>query len=1023
MPKRAPFVTKYFPPLAGIFGLLASLGIFGPGVLGADRIEPRGLPFIRTYPLDEIGKVPRGLRMGFDSFGRLAVMYDGIYSVLNDSAWVNRIDPASTNRTLMTTIRAINGKYFYCGRSSWGTVDLTSDGHFHAHPLVPSDAPAWTDVTSFNDAVGTGAGVYFYDLKGVIYWDFARQRNFFFELPRVSTAFHLGARIFASCRDQVLREIHPDSDSVNTVKTTGLEGAVVDRTVSLDASHVLLALQDGRLMSFDGQTAVPWPAQALHGLTGRITALTALVDGGVALAIQGKGVILISADGSLKWALNLPEFSRIGGLAANEPGVLWVAGENAVRKIFYDSPITSFGQELGLSVAWPAITLWKDRLVACSNSTLYEMETALPGTPSRFNPLKPAPEGGASCLASHGAQLLVGNPTGVYAAGDDGRFISVAKIENVAALEFIAPDVCIAIASQEIAALRFVAGRWTECAPRIKGTGDAPIRSMVHGAIWVELGGDHVARLTYREGRLKLQPIQVPWNGAPWTNVGAVGSTVVLSGQMGKRAYYDEKQEKFVAAPALDRLFARCPYSIDRVSEDSSGTLWATHATGVVTFTPEAGDYVVDATTFELRNDTYPWITMLPENDIWIISGRSLFHVERSVKRSSVRPPLMLVSMVADDPNVELQQQNGASLPSPHPTIEGNSLSVRLFSGTYAWRYPPLYEYRLEDSDPWTPVDPSLLMRFPKLRDGDYQLEVHTAEPARPDARPFTLDFVIKPPPYRTPLACVVYAVVLLLLIAGIARWTNHRSLLRNEALERTVEERTHELHVTMEKLNEETRNAATMVERNRLAGEIHDSLQQGLSGSILQLDTTITTASISPEVRARLNIVRGMLSYTREEIQHSVLNLESPLLENSNLGDALGKLAGFINSGSIRMNVGIPDQPISLDSGVQHNLLRIAQEAITNAVKHANAKHIEVTLSRETEAVRLTIADDGAGFDPALRANMEGHFGLRGMRTRARSMKADLHVASSPGTGTTITVSVSLKSPSNDINGQNHPA
>src|SRR5207344_1520428 len=112
-------------------------------------------PFIRTYPLDEIGSAPRGLRPGFDSFGRFAVMYDAIYSVLNDSAWVNRIDAESVNRIRMTTIRVVDDKYYYGGRGSWGTVDLTPEGRFRAHPLVPDDAPTWTSVTAFNEILGT----------------------------------------------------------------------------------------------------------------------------------------------------------------------------------------------------------------------------------------------------------------------------------------------------------------------------------------------------------------------------------------------------------------------------------------------------------------------------------------------------------------------------------------------------------------------------------------------------------------------------------------------------------------------------------------------------------------------------------------------------------------------------------------------------------------------------------------------------------------------------------------------------
>jgi signal transduction histidine kinase len=215
-----------------------------------------------------------------------------------------------------------------------------------------------------------------------------------------------------------------------------------------------------------------------------------------------------------------------------------------------------------------------------------------------------------------------------------------------------------------------------------------------------------------------------------------------------------------------------------------------------------------------------------------------------------------------------------------------------------------------------------------------------------------------------------------------------------------------------MGKLNEETRNTATLAERSRLAGEIHDSLQQSLSGSILQLDTTMTTAAISPEVRSRLNIVRSMMSYTREEIQHSVWNLESPLLLNSNLGDALSKLAGFINSGSIKMHVVVPEQPISLEPAVQHHLLRIAQEAITNAVKHANARQIDVTLHAQPRSVLLTITDDGSGFDPAIGSKAEGHFGLRGIRTRARSIRAELLVRSSPGAGATVQVDVPLNPP-----------
>ena len=265
--------------------------------------ETKGLPFIRTYPLDEIGSVPRGLRPGFDSFGRFAVMYDGIYTVLNDSTWVNRIDDASPNRIRMTTIRVFDGKYFYGGRGSWGTVELTPEGRFRANPLVPANAPAWTSVTAFNDVLGTRTGVYFSEFNGAVYWDFGRRQNFFFELPRVMALFRVGDRVFVSCQDQVLREILPEAGTVRVVSGVGFDGAVVERAAALDASSTLLALTDGRCVRFDGHTTTPWPPQARFGLNGRISALTPLADGGVALALQGKGLYLVSDDGSLHWAL------------------------------------------------------------------------------------------------------------------------------------------------------------------------------------------------------------------------------------------------------------------------------------------------------------------------------------------------------------------------------------------------------------------------------------------------------------------------------------------------------------------------------------------------------------------------------------------------------------------------------------------------------------------------------------------------------------------------------------------------
>src|SRR5574344_2135535 len=103
--------------IAGCSAWLLCSWVLAAGNQATAREQARGLPFIRSYPLDEIGNAPRGLRLGFDEFGRLAVMYDGIYTVRNDSAWLDRIGTSASKEMRMTTIAVSNGQHYYGGRS------------------------------------------------------------------------------------------------------------------------------------------------------------------------------------------------------------------------------------------------------------------------------------------------------------------------------------------------------------------------------------------------------------------------------------------------------------------------------------------------------------------------------------------------------------------------------------------------------------------------------------------------------------------------------------------------------------------------------------------------------------------------------------------------------------------------------------------------------------------------------------------------------------------------------------------
>jgi signal transduction histidine kinase len=224
------------------------------------------------------------------------------------------------------------------------------------------------------------------------------------------------------------------------------------------------------------------------------------------------------------------------------------------------------------------------------------------------------------------------------------------------------------------------------------------------------------------------------------------------------------------------------------------------------------------------------------------------------------------------------------------------------------------------------------------------------------------------------------------------------------------VEERTRELRETMGKLQKETRISATLAERDRLAGEIHDSLEQGLSAIMMQTDAAVKQMRQPEEVGRYLAMIKNMAEYSRAEVQHAVWDMQSPLLENADLGTALRRIAREISPSDLpRVTVEIFGPVRVLPSTLEHHLLRIGQEAITNAVKHGEPKMIRLTLDYGENNLTLDVCDDGCGFDPDAVVVGSGHFGLQGIRTRARKINAALTISSKPGQGTRIEVILPL--------------
>jgi signal transduction histidine kinase len=146
------------------------------------------------------------------------------------------------------------------------------------------------------------------------------------------------------------------------------------------------------------------------------------------------------------------------------------------------------------------------------------------------------------------------------------------------------------------------------------------------------------------------------------------------------------------------------------------------------------------------------------------------------------------------------------------------------------------------------------------------------------------------------------------------------------------------------------------------------------------------------------------------DEARNSIWNMRSQVLENGDLASALqGILKQMVEGSEMKAAFEVTGKARRLVPALESNALRVGQEAITNAAKHAQAKNISVRLDYSEKIFRLTVSDDGRGFDPASPPPSEGGFGLVGMRERAAKLKGELKITSTPGRGTEVSFNLPL--------------
>lgn len=201
----------------------------------------------------------------------------------------------------------------------------------------------------------------------------------------------------------------------------------------------------------------------------------------------------------------------------------------------------------------------------------------------------------------------------------------------------------------------------------------------------------------------------------------------------------------------------------------------------------------------------------------------------------------------------------------------------------------------------------------------------------------------------------------------------------------------------------------AILSERNRLAREIHDTLAQGLTATLVQLRLLKKQVNgSSAEAVETLNSAQLLIRGSLDEARASIWNMRSHALETGDLPSALENvLQQILRGASVRPTFEVSGTPRRLAPVIENNLLRIGQEAITNALKHADPQHVRVKLQFGERRLILEISDDGKGIQ-TYASRMKG-FGMISMKERAAELKAEFKVHTTPTQGTTIQLDVPL--------------
>jgi ligand-binding sensor domain-containing protein/signal transduction histidine kinase len=445
--------------------------------------------------------------------------------------------------------------------------------------------------------------------------------------------------------------------------------------------------------------------------------------------------------------------------------------------------------------------------------------------------------------------------------------------------------------------------------------------------------------------------------------------------------------------------------SIYHILEDPSGTFWMSGPNGISSVmrrdlerlaeNPDALPAVTlygisdGLETTQMHGGTQPAGCLAANGEVWFPSNKGPVRIAPDHGTFGIAPAAVIERIVADGRTLPTNQS--LDLPPGNGKLEIQYSAIRLRS-----QERMRFRYKLEGFDgEWTEAFGRRLAFYTNLPPGQYRFRVAAYEMNAPASMSeAAVDIHWRPHFYATPL-------FLTLCVAGAAAAGMGVHLFRLR-----------QIHARFEGILEE---------RNRVARELHDTIIQGCGGVSALLEASASLGGADPAMKqGLLDGARAQIRSTIEEARRVVWDLRQSPAAEGELCATVSKLAEQLSQEShIPIAFDTAGKQRAVDRAIEHDLVMVAREALSNAVRHAAPRSVQLRLTFGTPELTMQVEDDGCGFDLSSPAN--GHYGIVGMRERIQHLGGTFILRSAPGQGTHLEVAVPLtrRSPNQRAHGR----